>query len=81
MKVDFRTYVKETEIGYPHPSVTDNPEKGEYSYIKTECGNEWYSVNTDPMKRDGCICPNCMKIIKISESYKEWRKEHRKLYT
>lgn len=58
--------MKEYENGYAHQSVCDAP--GEYSYIRTDCGNSWYSVNTNPMKGDGCICPNCGKIVKIKLS-------------
>ena len=25
----------------------------------------WYSVNTDPMRRNGCICPKCGKIVQV----------------
>ena len=56
-------YVEETEKAYPRPAVTDK--EGEYSYLFTECGNRWYSTTTDPMYRDGCICPKCGKVIKV----------------
>ena len=52
-------YVTETE----RPAVTDK--EGEYSYLFTECGNRWYSTTTNPMYRDGCICPKCGKVIKV----------------
>ena len=51
------------EKAYAWPSKTDRP--GEYSFLMTECGNSWYSVNTDPMYRDGCICPKCGKIVRV----------------
>lgn len=38
---------EETEKAYAWPSKTD--QDGEYSFLLTECGNSWYSVNTDPM--------------------------------
>ena len=49
----------EFETGYARPGTGDN--FGEYSYIYTECGNWWYSVNTDPMRRSvgrlsGLLC-------------------------
>ena len=56
-------YETETEKAYPRPAVTDK--EGEYSYLFTECGNRWYSTTTDPMYRDGCICPKCGKIIQV----------------
>ena len=34
-------------------------------FLLTECGNSWYSVNTDPMQRNGCICPKCGKIVQV----------------
>ena len=40
----------ETEKAYPQQSTADKD--GEYIYLYTECGNSWYSVNTDPMRRD-----------------------------
>lgn len=52
-----------TEKAYACPSKTDQP--GEYSFLMTECGNSWYSVNTNPMYRDGCICPKCGKIVRV----------------
>lgn len=54
---------KETEAGYPMKCSGDG--FGEYRYIKTYCGNMWYSINPNPMRRDGCICPNCGRTIKI----------------
>lgn len=54
---------REIENGYARPSTNDN--FGEYSYVYTECGNWWYSVKTNPMSRDGCICPKCGKIVKV----------------
>lgn len=53
----------ETEKAYAWPSKTDHD--GEYSFLLTECGNSWYSVNTDPMHRNGCICPKCGKIVQV----------------
>lgn len=53
----------ETEKAYAWQSKTDRP--GEYSFLLTECGNSWYSVNTNPMYRDGCICPKCRKIVQV----------------
>lgn len=52
-----------TEKGYPWQSTMDN--EGEYSFLLTECGNAWYSVNTDPMRRNNCICPKCGKTVKV----------------
>lgn len=52
-----------TEKGYAWPSKTDHD--GEYSFLLTECGNSWYSVNTDPMYRNGCICPKCGKLYRL----------------
>lgn len=54
---------KGTEKAYAWPSKTDHD--GEYSFLLTECGNSWYSVNTDPMHRNGCICPKCGKIVQV----------------
>ena len=56
-------YETETEKAYPRPATTDK--EGEYSYLFTECGNRWYSTTTDPMYRDGCICPKCGKVVKV----------------
>lgn len=53
----------ETEKAYPQQSTTDKD--GEYSFLYTECGNSWYSVNTDPMKQDNCIYPKCGRIVKV----------------
>lgn len=53
----------QTEKAYARPSITDK--EGEYSFLKTECGNIWYSINTNPMKRNGCICPKCGKTIEV----------------
>lgn len=53
----------ETENAYPRQSTTDK--EGEYSYLYTECGNWWYSVNTDPVRRNNCICPKCKKVVKV----------------
>lgn len=61
MKVKIRS--KQTENGYPRPSTTDKDE--EYSYIRTDCQNMWYSTITDPMYRNNCICPKCGKVIKV----------------
>lgn len=51
------------EKAYAWQSKTD--QDGEYSFLLTECGNSWYSVNTDPMYRNGCICPKCGKIVQV----------------
>jgi len=72
---DYNAY-KETENGYPIPAVGDDGKKGEYSYIRTDCGNYWFSICKDPMRRDGCLCPKCGKTIRIAESYKMWREQH-----
>lgn len=53
----------ETEKAYPRQSTADKD--GEYSYLYTECKNWWYSVNTDPMRRDNCICPKCGRTVKV----------------
>lgn len=53
----------ETEKAYPRQSTEDKD--GEYRYLYTECGNFWYSVNTDPMRRDNCICPKCGRTVKV----------------
>jgi ribosomal protein S27AE len=53
----------EYEKAYPWPSTSDKD--GEYSFLRTECGNSWYSVKTDPMLRNGCICPKCGKIVRV----------------
>ena len=58
-----KMYMNETEKAYPQQSTADKD--GEYSYLYTECGNLWYSVNTDPMRRDRRICPKCGRIVKI----------------
>ena len=56
-------YTTETERAYPMSCVSDK--NGEYSYLITECGNKWYSVETNPMWRDGCLCPKCGRTIKV----------------
>ena len=53
----------EIETGEARQSVTDKD--GEYSYLYTDCRNWWYSVKTNPMSRDGCICPKCGRIIRV----------------
>ena len=58
-----KSYIGKCENGYARPGTGDN--FGEYSCLYTECGNWWYSVNTDPMRRDGCICPKCGKTVKV----------------
>lgn len=58
-----KSYIGVCENGYARPGTGDD--FGEYSYIYTECGNWWYSVNTDPMHRDGCICPKCGKLLTL----------------
>lgn len=35
------------------------------SYILTECGNQWFSINDDPMARDGVICPRCGRKVSV----------------
>ena len=57
------TRYNEIENGYPRRGVGDK--EGEYSYIFTQCGNYWYSVNTNHLKRDRCVCPKCGRIIKV----------------
>lgn len=41
---------KETEAGYPTKCSGDG--FGEYRYIKTYCGNMWFSIDPNPMRRD-----------------------------
>ena len=53
----------EIEKAYARQSVCDN--ENEYSFLYTECGNSWYSVSRNPMRRDGCVCPKCGKIIRV----------------
>ena len=53
----------ETEKAYARPATTDKD--GEYSYLYTECGNWWYSVKTNPMYRNNCICPKCGRTVKV----------------
>lgn len=55
--------VHETEKGYPRQGTSDKD--GEYSYLYTECGNWWYSVNTNPLRRDNCICPKYGRVVKV----------------
>lgn len=57
------TRYNENENGYPRQGTGD--EEGEYSYIFTQCGNYWYSVNKNPMKRDRCVCPKCGRIVQV----------------
>ena len=63
-----------TEKGYPRPGTGDR--LGEFSYIFTECGNHWYSVNKNPMRRNGCICPKCGAVVEVdmseAEKWIEW---------
>lgn len=54
---------KKYENGYPRQSVGDKD--GEYSYIRTQCGNYWYSVKKNPIYRDNCICPKCGKVVRV----------------
>ena len=49
-----------TEKGLARPSVT-----GEGSYIRTDCGNWWFSICKDPMCRNHCICPKCGKTVEV----------------
>jgi hypothetical protein len=53
----------EFEKAYPMKST--KCKEGEYRFLRTECGNSWYSVKTDPMKRDGCICPKCGRTVRV----------------
>lgn len=53
----------EYENGYPRKATCDKGD--EYSFIFTECGNYWYSINNDPMYRNNCKCPKCGKYVKI----------------
>lgn len=55
--------LNEFENAYPWPAVIDK--ENEYSFLKTECGNMWYSVCKDPMYRNGCICPKCGRTIMV----------------
>lgn len=59
--------MRKTEKAYPRQSTADKD--GEYSYLYTECGNWWYSVKTDPMYRDNCICPKCGKVVKVVRTW------------
>ena len=54
---------RETEYGYARRSNKDKD--GEYSYIITECDNAWYSVKTDPMLRNNCLCPKCGRRVMV----------------
>lgn len=58
-----KPYIGKYENAYARPGTGDY--FGEYSYLYTECGNWWYSVNTNPIRRDGCICPKCGKTVKV----------------
>lgn len=49
---------RQTEKGEARPSVT-----GDGSYILTDCGNWWFSICENPMRRNHCICPKCWKIV------------------
>lgn len=60
---DMNARSKETEYGYARQSVRDKD--GEYSYIITECDNAWYSVKTDPMSRNNCLCPKCGRRVLV----------------
>lgn len=51
---------KLTEVG---KAWADKSGKG--SWIITECGNRWYSVDSNPMRRNGCLCPKCGKTIVV----------------
>lgn len=53
----------ETEKGYPRQGTADKD--NEYSCLYTECGNWWYSVNTDSLRRDNCISPKCGRVVKV----------------
>ena len=48
-----------------YPIQAKHDKDGEYSFLRTECGNTWYSVNTNPKRRDSCICPKCGNIVKV----------------
>lgn len=52
-----------TEKAYAIQSTIDG--EGEYRFLRTECGNTWYSINPDPMRRQNCICPKCGKTIQV----------------
>ena len=54
---------QEYENAYAWQGTQDND--GEYSYLITECGTHWFSVNSNPMRRNGCICPKCGKTVKV----------------
>lgn len=60
---NFYNNYKKTERAYPIKSTMCR--NGEYRFLRTECGNSWYSVNPNPMKRDGCICPKCGRTVKV----------------
>ena len=62
-RVKYYEKSNEYEMAYARPGTDDD--FGEYSYLYTECGNWWYSVNTNPMRRDGCICPKCGKTVRV----------------
>lgn len=51
---------RQTEKGEARPSVT-----GDGSYILTDCGNWWFSICKNPMRRNHCICPKCGKIVEV----------------
>ena len=51
------------ENGYATQGVVDK--EGEYSFIRTECKNTWYSIDKNPMRRNGCKCTKCGKTIKV----------------
>ena len=57
-----KSYI-DTEKAYARPETGDD--FGEYSYLYTECGNFWYSVDPNPMRRDSCICPKCGKTVRV----------------
>ena len=40
-------------------------QKKRYGFLLTECGNNGYSVNTDPMCKNGRICPKGGGIVQI----------------
>ena len=62
-RVKYYEKSNEYEMTYARPRISDD--FGEYSYLYTECGNWWYFVNTNPMRRDGCICPKCGKTVRV----------------
>lgn len=51
----------ETEKGFLRQATIDND--GEYSYVRTQCGNWLYCHKGTAMKYNHKICPKCGKTI------------------